>query len=134
MAPSRSQGAFPTGPGLVPLCGTSAGRGAILAIPARLAHSEAGPASMPTVIIPPPYQGPTRGAGRVEVPGETLRECLDALEARYPGFRAQVLDAEGRVHRFVKLFLNRETVAAGDLAHPLAPRDELEIVAAIAGG
>jgi hypothetical protein len=89
---------------------------------------------MPTVIIPPPYQGPTRGAGRVEVAGATLRECLDALERSYPGFRAQVLDSQGRVHRFVKLFLNREPVPAGDLGHRLAERDELEIVAAIAGG
>jgi hypothetical protein len=89
---------------------------------------------MPTVIIPPPYQGPTRGVGRVEVPGDTLRACLDALEGSYPGFRAQVVDPQGRVHRFVKLFVNRELVAGGVLGEKLGERDELEIVAAIAGG
>jgi len=87
---------------------------------------------MPTVIIPPPYQGPTRGVGRVDVAGATLRECLDALEGSYPGFRAQVVDPQGR--RFVKLFVNRELVPGGDLGRRLAERDELEIVAAIAGG
>jgi sulfur-carrier protein len=89
---------------------------------------------MPTVIIPPPFQGPTRGVGRVEVQGETLRECLDALEGSYPGFRAQIMGAEGRVHRFVKLFVNRDLVPGGDLGAKLGARDELEIVAAIAGG
>ncbi|HEX2486381.1 MAG TPA: MoaD/ThiS family protein [Myxococcota bacterium] len=89
---------------------------------------------MPTVIIPPPYQGPTQGVGRVDVAGETLRDCLDALEKSYPGFRAQVVDADGRVHRFVKLFVNRALVPAGDLGARLADDDELEIVAAIAGG
>jgi sulfur carrier protein ThiS len=89
---------------------------------------------MPTVIIPPPYQGPTRGVGRVEVAGTTLRECLDGVERSYPGFRAQVVDAQGRVHRFVKLFLNREPVPGGDLGRALSDTDEIEIVAAIAGG
>ena len=89
---------------------------------------------MPTVIIPPPYQGPTRGVGRVDVAGATLRECLDALEGSYPGFRTQVVDPQGRVHRFVKLVVNRELVSGGDLGLRLADRDELEIVAAIAGG
>jgi hypothetical protein len=90
---------------------------------------------MPTVIIPPPYQGPTRGVGRVDVAGETARDVLDALEKAYPGFRAQVVDGEGRVHRFVKLFVNRELLAPGDLGTSrLGADDELEIVAAIAGG
>jgi molybdopterin converting factor small subunit len=89
---------------------------------------------MPTVIIPPPYQGPTRGVGRVEITATTVRECLDALEGRYPGFRAQVVDGSGAVHRFVKLFVNRELAGPGGLERPLAAGDELEIVAAIAGG
>ena len=76
----------------------------------------------------------TRGVGRVDVAGDTLRECLDALEGSYPGFRAQVVDPQGRIHRFVKLFVNRELVPGGDLGRRLAERDELEIVAAIAGG
>jgi len=89
---------------------------------------------MATILIPPPYRGPTHGAGRVEVAGATVRECIDALEARHPGFRPLVVDADGRVHRFVKLFRNGDPLAGDVLDLPLAATDELEVLAAIAGG
>ena len=89
---------------------------------------------MPTVIIPPPYQGPTRGLARVEVEGSTLAACLESLEKRFPGFRPQVVSEAGQVHRFVKLFVNGDLVAGSDLGHALSERDEIEILAAVAGG
>jgi sulfur carrier protein ThiS len=90
--------------------------------------------AVPKVIIPPPYQGPTRGVGRIQVEGATLRACLEAVEKEHPGFLAQVVDGRGAVHRFVRLFVNGERVDEGDLARSLEAEDELEIVAAIAGG
>lgn len=89
---------------------------------------------MPQIIIPPPYRGPTQGVGRVEVEGRTSRVCLEAVEERHPGFLAQVIDPAGKVHRFVKLFRNGEQLAEEDLESVLEAGDELEIVAAIAGG
>jgi len=89
---------------------------------------------MPTVLVPTAYRGPTRGEAEITVEGATLRDCLDAVEARYPGFRAQVLDERGLPHRFVKLFRNGEPLAADELDAPLSPDDRLEILAAIAGG
>jgi hypothetical protein len=89
---------------------------------------------MPIVVIPPPYRGPTRGAEEVEVPGGSVAACLDAVEARFPGFRAQVVDGQGRVHAFVKLFRNREQLSGDVLAQTVGERDRLEVLAAIAGG
>jgi hypothetical protein len=89
---------------------------------------------MPIVAIPPPYRGPTRGADEVEVPAGTVASCLDAVEARFPGFRAQVVDAEGRVHSFVKLFRNREQLHGDPLGEKIAEGDRLEVLSAIAGG
>lgn len=89
---------------------------------------------MPVVSIPPPYRGPTRGLDEVEVPAGTVAAVLDAVEARFPGFRAQVVDADGAVHRFVKLFRNGEQLDGDVLAVPLADGDRLEVLAAIAGG
>ena len=89
---------------------------------------------MPQVQIPPPYQGPTRGRDRVDVEGDTVLECLQALEAEFPGFLPQVLDPEGRVHRFVQLFVNGDEIARSALDTPVRPGDRIEVLAAIAGG
>ena len=89
---------------------------------------------MPSVRIPPPYRGPTLGAAAVDVDGVTVGAALDAVERKYPGFLAQVLDDDGNVHGFVKLFKNGEQIVRDPLRTPLAARDDLEILAAIAGG
>jgi hypothetical protein len=86
---------------------------------------------MPTVDIPPPYTGPTHGADRVSVDGRTVRECLEAVESRFPGFGPLVLDGSGKPHRFVRLFVN------GKPAKPetrVRPADVVGVLAGIAGG
>jgi molybdopterin converting factor small subunit len=89
---------------------------------------------MPHVVIPPPYRGPTGGLGQIEVDGVTVRECIEAVGERYPGFVEQVLDADGRVHRFVNLFVNGEEIERAAVDAPVAAGDHVEILAAIAGG
>jgi molybdopterin synthase sulfur carrier subunit len=89
---------------------------------------------MPFVRIPPPYRGPTQGHASVDVDGATVGACLDAVERKHPGFLAQVVDDDGNVHRFVKLFKNGKLLRGDALRERLAADDDLEIVAAIAGG
>jgi molybdopterin synthase sulfur carrier subunit len=89
---------------------------------------------MPKVRIPPPYRGPTQGTAELSVEGASVLEALEAVERKFPGFLAQVLDEDGNIHRFVKLFKNGTHLRAEALAERLAPGDDLEIVAAIAGG
>jgi molybdopterin converting factor small subunit len=89
---------------------------------------------MPRVMIPPLFQGPTRGQGEVKVRGETVRECLEAVETEYKGFLAQVVREDGKAQRFVKVFVNGEQIGEGDLDTRLDIDDEIEILAAIAGG
>jgi molybdopterin converting factor small subunit len=89
---------------------------------------------MPKVEVPPPYRGPTRGEARIEVAGASVRECLAAVEARHPGFLEQVLGPDGRPHRFVRLFVNGVQIEAGGLDSPVDASDEIQVLAAIAGG
>lgn len=89
---------------------------------------------MPIVIIPAPYQGPTKGRSEISVAGGTVRLCLEAVEAEHSGFLELVLNPEGTLHRFVKLFINEEEIGAKELDRPLAASDRLEVLAAIAGG
>ena len=90
--------------------------------------------AVPSVSVPPAYQGPTRGEAMLQVQGDTVRACLEAVEVKYPGFLAQIFDEQGDLHRFVKLFLNEEPVEQAQLGLTVTPDDEVAIVAAIGGG
>jgi hypothetical protein len=89
---------------------------------------------MPTVVVPPPFRGPTLGVEKIEVPAGSARQCLEAVDAHHPGFRDLVVDAAGELHRFVKLFRNGEQLVGDALAEPIAEGDRLEVLSAIAGG
>jgi sulfur carrier protein ThiS len=89
---------------------------------------------MPVVKIPPPYRGPTGGAGAVDAPGTTVREALDAVAAAHPGFGELVFGGDGAVHKFVTLFVNGDEIGRDAVDTAVAAEDEIEVVAAIAGG
>ncbi|MFP8875957.1 MAG: MoaD/ThiS family protein [Myxococcota bacterium] len=89
---------------------------------------------MPLVRIPAPYRGPTRGAESVDVEGSTVRACVQAVADAFPGFGEQVFDAAGDVHRFVTLFVNGVEVDRGAIDQSIEASDEVEVLAAIAGG
>jgi hypothetical protein len=89
---------------------------------------------MPRFQVPPPLRGPTAGAHEVEVTGSTLLACIDAAEARHPGFRAQLLSSAGEPHRFIRFALNGTVLQGNVLARPVAPDDVLDILSNIAGG
>jgi molybdopterin converting factor small subunit len=89
---------------------------------------------MPVVKIPAPYRGPTGGADRVEVEGATVRECIQAVADQFPGFGNQVWDTSCRVHRFVKLYVNGDEIDRQATETPVVPSDEVEVLAAVAGG
>jgi len=89
---------------------------------------------MPVVTIPPPYRGPTQGRQSIEVAGRSVRECIEAVDAQHPGFSAQIFDPKGAVHAFVTLFVNGEEIARDAVDTAVASGDEVNVLAAIAGG
>jgi molybdopterin synthase sulfur carrier subunit len=89
---------------------------------------------MPEVEVPPRYRGPTRGRPRIEVDGRTVRGCIEAVEADYPGFRELIFDDRGELRRYVRLFLNGDALAADEVDRPVTERDRVQILAARAGG
>jgi molybdopterin synthase sulfur carrier subunit len=83
--------------------------------------------------------GPLRrlSEGRVTVPVEAgdLASAIDALDARYPGFRDRLLDEHGELRQFVNVYLNDEDVRLGNgLQAKVGTDDEISIVPAVAGG
>ena len=92
---------------------------------------------MPKVIIPVVFQGPTRGESEAIVDGETIAACFDQVEEKFPGLRELVIDPKtGEIHKFVKVTLNGELLErdVDTLAQSVSATDEIEVIAAIAGG
>ena len=89
---------------------------------------------MPKVEVPPRYRGPTGGSSLIEVDADTVRSCIEAVEAEHPGFRELILDSEGNLRRFVRLFLNGEVLDRDAVDAPVADTDRIQVLAAAAGG
>lgn len=87
------------------------------------------------VRIPAPLRRLAQGATVVEVEAGTVIQCLDELEAKFPGMKERLLDSEGQVQQFINIYVNGEDIRfLQDLQTPLKPGDEVSIVPAIAGG
>lgn len=70
-----------------------------------------------------------------EVPGATVREVIDELERRYPGFAAYIVDETGRLRRHVNVFVGDEPIADRErLGDALAPDSKVFIAQALSGG
>jgi molybdopterin synthase sulfur carrier subunit len=90
---------------------------------------------VPQFHIPGPLRNLSGGESRVDVQASDLRGAIDQLDAKFPGFKGRLLDDDGQPRQFVNLFLNDDDVRLGKgLDSPLAEKDEIAIVPAVAGG
>ena len=75
------------------------------------------------------------GQRELTAEGGTVAEVIDDIERRYPGFREQLVDEGGQLHRFVNVYLNDEDVRFMEgAATALSEGDEVSILPALAGG
>jgi molybdopterin synthase sulfur carrier subunit len=87
------------------------------------------------VRIPTPLRKITGGSDEVTAEGGTVAEIIDDLEKNYPGLRERICEADGKLRRFVNLYLNDEDIRfKNNLETEIADSDELSIIPAIAGG
>lgn len=64
-----------------------------------------------------------------------MGELLEDLDARYPGFKAQISGEDGQLHRFVNVYLNDEDIRyLQALDTPVKDGDVISILPALAGG
>lgn len=88
-----------------------------------------------TVRVPPVFRTMTEGQSQIEVEGGTVQEVLDALEAAHPGFKDKLLDGDGKLVRYVNLFVDDDDVRFMDgLATAVPAGGTLSIMQAVAGG
>lgn len=87
-----------------------------------------------TVRIPTIMRSHTGGEKAVTADGATLKDVLADLDGRYAGLAERVVE-DGALRRFVNVYVNDEDVRfTGGLETPVADRDEVTILPAVAGG
>ena len=84
------------------------------------------------VLIPSPLRSYTGGRAEVEARGGTVAAVLADLEAAFAGIRFRMIDEQDRIRPHILIFVAGRP--ARDLRVPVAPGDEVQIVAALSGG
>jgi molybdopterin converting factor small subunit len=67
----------------------------------------------------------------VEVEARSVREAMDALNARWPGMRDRLCDSRPAIRRHINVFVDGER---STLDTPLEPGAEVIVITAISGG
>ncbi len=87
------------------------------------------------VRIPTPLRKITDGSDEVAAEGKNIAEIIDDLEKNYPGLKERICEADGKLRRFVNLYLNDEDIRfMNNLETEVSDSDEISIIPAIAGG
>jgi molybdopterin synthase sulfur carrier subunit len=86
------------------------------------------------VKLPPALQEFSGGVETLEVRGTTVNECLEELEARFPGVRQSLLDRQGKLLRAFGLYLDSSGLRPVELDSPVRDGDEIVILNFLMGG
>src|SRR3989338_7962814 len=87
------------------------------------------------VRIPTPLQKLTNNQSEVQCEAKNVDELLAGLETQYPGIKERLCDAEGKLRRFVNVYVNEEDIRfLQGQETALKAGDDISIIPDIAGG
>ncbi len=87
------------------------------------------------VRVPTPLRKFTQGSDEVDANGATVSAMLDDLEQNHPGIKERIMDENGKVRRFVNVYVNGDDIRfLKNVDTSLKDGDSISIVPAIAGG
>jgi molybdopterin converting factor small subunit len=78
--------------------------------------------------LPPLFPGLSR---HLEVEAGTVREVIDRLNERWPGFRDRLCEPGPELRRHINVYVDRERA---QLDTELGGRSRVDVIAAISGG
>jgi sulfur-carrier protein len=87
---------------------------------------------MAVVWIPALLRDLTGGQESIKTPGATVREAIEALELRYPGIKARLLEGD-RLRPGIAVVVDGSVSGRG-LRHQLDETSEIHFLPAIGGG
>jgi molybdopterin synthase sulfur carrier subunit len=87
------------------------------------------------VRIPTPLQRLTGGESEIQAAGGTVKEMIAYLNGKYPGFSERLYDEEGKLRRFINIYVNEEDIRFLEGENTkLGDGDDVSVIPAIAGG
>ncbi len=88
------------------------------------------------VRVPTPLQKLTNNQQEVYIDGAAdILSLIEELEKKYPGFKERLCDENGKLRRFINIFINDEDIRfLENEKTKLKDGDEVSIIPAIAGG
>lgn len=90
---------------------------------------------MSTVRIPTQLRTLTGGQGEVTVEGSTVGEVLKGLDVAYPGFGERLFDDNGKLRRFINVFVADEDIRFLEgVSTPVTDAQVISVIPAVAGG
>ena len=84
--------------------------------------------------IPQFLQHLTNGVKVAEVSGRTVGECLIDLVRQFPQLKALLFTKNGKLLKYLDVYINGESAYPEELAKPVSDGDELYIIKIIVGG
>ena len=88
-----------------------------------------------TVRVPPVFRPVTSGQSQVEVEGATVADVLAGVDAEHPGFSGKLLDGDGKLVRYVNIFVDDDDIRfMQGLDTPVPTGGTVSIMQAVAGG
>ena len=88
-----------------------------------------------TVTLPRALQEYAQGRRSVDICGATLADVVARLNAMFPGLGYRLLDDQGRMRRYVLVFVNEDSVAhLAPESVRLRDGDTVHILPSVAGG
>jgi sulfur-carrier protein len=88
-----------------------------------------------SVRIPTILRSYTGGAAEVTTEEGTLRDVIAGLDAAYPGIGGRILDENGKLRRFVNVYVGEEDVRLAQGLDTQVPAGfQVSVIPAVAGG
>ncbi len=90
---------------------------------------------MAQIIIPSALRAFTHQQAKLEAAGNTVGELLNDLAKRFPELRRHLFDEQGRLRKFVNVFVGDEEIRSlQNEDTPVRTSDAVSIVPSVAGG
>ena len=87
------------------------------------------------VRVPVQLRALTNGEEVVTASGASVLELIEDIDRRFPGIKDRICESDGKVRRFVNIFVNEEDIRfLENLQTRITDKDEVSIIPAIAGG